>query len=357
MMAPFAALFEALTAYVQDDAERLRAALYAAPPQVLYGHAVRHKCGGLLFDALAGHRIRDARIGPLRSRLQHYVATCALESVESRAQVVQIVGTLRDAGVPHALLKSAAGLYAGDKIVERSQIFDLDLFVPRAQAERAVAALRANGFDYGDRALVDWYRREHHHLAPLMSPSFKRPIEVHVQLAPPGWFSTRSDWQALETHVEEICGEHGAALRLDAFGRCLHLALHGAYLRRFNDAVNVALELRRAPSLLDELLAATAKEEVQRIGLQSVLCAAARMAGIEGHFDARVQRFVDWAIQREDLPPVLRDRIQLADAWHGNGGRFRGPATALAMSRRMATLAGQLMAGMFVMIRGTARAR
>lgn len=357
MSAPFAALFEALSAYVQGDGERVRDALVSAPAHALYGQAVRHKCGALLFQAIADHRIRDARTGALFAQLQQYAATCALDAAECHMQLAGVVRGFKDAGVTHALLKSAAGLYVGDKVVERSRIFDLDVFVPREQAEAAAAALHAEGYRYADPHAVPWYRMHHHHLTPLLLPSFKRPVEVHVQLAPPGWFSTPSDWQAFDSHFEEINGAEGPALRLDAYGRCVHWALHGAHLRRLNDAVNLAMELRRSSALLDALFALSQRERVQRVALQSAICAAAQMAGLQAPFDAEVRRFVRWAIEREDLPRGLRDRTQLADAWFANGGTLRGPATPFAMSCPKTTAAGRVLAGMLVMARGSARVR
>ncbi len=350
-MTPFAALAESLGAYVCADRSRLRAAVLGSDLRKLYSHAVRHKCAGLLFDALAVHRIRDPEIEPLRALLQRYAGACALESVEARRQVERIVRVLTASQVPHALLKSAAGLYAGDKVVERTHISDIDVLVPREHADRACRAMQADGYAYERPDLAAEYAHAHHHLAPLRSPSFKRPVELHVQLAPPGWFSVPSDWSSVREHFVTVEGAQGPTLRLDPFALALHYSLHGAYLRRLSDCVHVATVLRNQPALLSEILAATQAELLQRTGLQSVVSVAARMADFGEVCDPVVAQFVRWALYREDLPPALRDRAQLADAWFANGRRLRGPATSFARSGRAATVAARVLAGLIVMLR------
>lgn len=356
-MKPFAALYEALAAGAQRDAERMRAVLASAPPERTYTHAVRHKCVAALFDSIAENRVRDDETAGLRVLLGRYVARCVLDSADIGPQVESLVRILNGARVPHCLLKSAARIYAGETRAERTHICDIDIFIPREHAQSAVAALQAGGYAYQYPELADYYLRIHHHLSPMVHESFARPVELHVRLALPGYFSTPNDWHALQAHLEPIDGPAGQSLQLDAFGRCLHLAMHGVGLNRLRDAAHIARELRSTPELAEQLRDRTHGESTHRVALQSVICAAAHIAGIEVPFDKAVRRFVRWAVEREDLPPALRLRAQLLDAWYENGRSLRGPATASAMECSARTAAARILAGAIAFARLPAQAR
>lgn len=295
----FAALVEALSAYVQGDDERLRGALLSAPAHLIYDHAIRHECGSLLFRALADPRPALGRIAALRARLQPDIAACQRDAVEFRIQLSGIVRAFKDAGVEFALLGGSAGIYAGDRAAEAAPLHGLGVLVPRKQGGAAVHALVVEGYHETVRdPAEDVFRTS--------LPSFKRPAEVRVQLAPDGCFSTQSDWGAFAAHFEAIEGAEGPALRLDAFGRCVRRMLRGARSQRIAEPVYMALELRRTPGLIDELIAVAQAETLQRAALQSVVCTAARIAAVSGTFDPAVQRFVRRSIRCEDLPPGVR---------------------------------------------------
>jgi hypothetical protein len=305
----------------------------------------------LLFDILVQQRVRDKRIEPLRVLLARYAAHCALDSDAARSQARELVRILNEANVPHVLLKSAAALYAGDTRVERLHVSDLDVLIPRSHAGPAVAALEASGYvcQYPDKA--EAYARHHHHLSPMVHESYKRPVELHVQLSEPGTFSTANDWPALERHFEPVEGPEDRTMQLSAFGRCLHLGMHGASLHRLRDAVHIARELQSIPALTHALREHTQGESIQRVPLQSVICAAAQISGLRATFDNDVRRFVQWAVEREDLPPGLRARTQLMDAWYANGRRLLGPATGFAISCAPKTAAARIIAGAIVVMR------
>ena len=357
-MRPFAALLESLSALVQGDAQRLERALRAAPPQDLYGQAARHKCASFLLEAFLRYRPQAPELRPLRGMLQRYAGTYALGAGATREQIGGIIGALRAANLPNILLKSSAGVYAGDPVAERSQVFDIDVMIRESDAGAAVQTLRAAGYEYEHPELAAGYRAYHHHLAPLVHPAYAKPLELHLALAPPGSFSTRSDWSVFEGHLETCDGPEGAAARLDSYGSALHYALHGAGLYRLGDALQVARIAQRDPHVLDAVMDIAQGERVQRVALQSVLAAASRIAGLDHRFDRDVGRYLAWAAEREDLPRLYRGRTQLADAWFANGCRIAGPSMRLALPpahandgrplgalRRTRILAGRLLAG------------
>lgn len=152
-MQSFLALTRVIAGFIQDDPSAIRAALRSAPAEKIYGQAVRHKCAAVLFETFVQHRLREPEFTALRGMLQKYAATFSLDAVTTRLQIGGVVRSLNAAGIEHILLKSAARLYAGEKLAERSQIFDLDVLVQREEADRAVRALSTEGYVY---ASPDW---------------------------------------------------------------------------------------------------------------------------------------------------------------------------------------------------------
>lgn len=332
----FDALVDAVSACVSGDAAALVKAFSAVPAPEFYAAAVRHRCAGLLLSAIVEMRLHGGAAAELRKLLQRYAAACALDSANLPGQITALVRTLKSAGVPHALLKTAAKLYAGDRRAQWSQTHDIDIFVPAMRAADALDALQQAGYlQSAADGTVRAYRLHHHHLAPLAAPRGGKPVEVHVALAPRRAFSTRTDWDALFATLQEVAGEAGSALRLDAYGRCLHMLLHGAGLYRLSDAAQIAMELAADPPLLAVLSKTAASETVQPVAVKAVLAMAARIACMPFEREAAVDAYLDWVRVREDLPARFRGRMHFVDAWYANGGRLRGPATMLAVPRNV----------------------
>jgi len=354
----FAALYDAVAACIQSDGRRLQRALKSAPAQNIFAYAVRHKCGGLLLHGIAALRIRDAELAELTGLLRRYAAAAALDAQSLREQIAQVLDALQSRAIPHALLKGSARLCGGDAITEWTHVFDIDVFVPLEAAEDAARALLDQGYRYQyEEPTVAGYRKYHQHLAPMLPPGAGKPVELHVALMPPSRFSLRCDWYALQAHFEVIEASGGTP-RLDAFGRALHMAMHGAGLYRLGDAAQIALELRSRPDLYEELTACAREEKIQPVPLFAVLAAGAHLAGLQAQAPFTVRRYLEWSIAREDLPKFCRGRMQLADAWFANGGAWSGPATQLAfppskrydgtstsLLERSRTLGGRIAAG------------
>jgi hypothetical protein len=64
-----------------------------------------------------------------------------------------------------------------------------------------------------------------------------------------------------------------------------------------------------------QFAAAVNREERQRMPLSGALAFAARLAGISWPEEPCVRRYVEWMIQREDLPNPLRTYTNCTDAW------------------------------------------
>lgn len=354
----FAVLYEAAAACVQSDSGRLKRALRSVPARPLFGCAVRHKCAGVLLHGIARLRVRDADLSELTTLLRRYAAGATLDAQNTRTQLLHIMDALDARAIPYALLKGSARLLARDEITEWTHAFDIDVLVPRESAEEAARALLERGYRYEfDEATIEGYRQHHQHLAPLIPPRAGKPVELHVTLMPRTWFSVACDWHVLQQHFEPLAGT-ARALRMDAFGRALHMAMHGAGLYRLGDAVQIAYEFLGDRTLYARLVALASEERIQRIPLLAVLAAGAQIAGLDLEIPPAVRRYLEWTIAREDLPKFCRGRMQLADAWFANEGAFKGPATQLALPplkrydgtatgvlARTRTLAGRVFAG------------
>lgn len=351
----FTVLMDAAGAAIREEPHELVQALAAENSRQLFAQAARHRCAGLLLNAIVHMRLRDERIGEIRRMLQQYAAACTLQSAGFAEQIDAAVAALNRRRVPHILLKTAARMYSGDARAEWSRTFDIDVLVAEECVQRAQAALFEAGYSrMMTEPVVRAYRLHHHHLAPFEAPDGGKPLELHVRLSPLHSFTTATQWEDLEAHTEEIHGRAGATLRLDRFGRGLHMIVHGAGLYRLADAVTLAAEARSDPQLLHRLAATAERDRLQRIPLLAVIAMAARLAHIPFASAREVWQYLDWITLREDLLPIFRSRMHFIDAWFANGGSFRGPATALAVPRDVCSvrralcyreLAGRVIAG------------
>jgi hypothetical protein len=327
---PFAALFEAVGACVRSDLNALLQALRSAPAELTFARAVRHKCAGILLHGIARMHVHDPGTAELTRLLRRYAGAAAMDAQNLREQLAKILTIFKEHQIPHALLKGSARLMAADPITEWTHIYDIDVFVPRDWAQHAASALMAAGYRYKcDAATAEGFRRHHQHLAPMLPPHDGKPVEIHVALQPSRLFSLPCDWHALQMHLEEITRSSGV-LRLDAYGRALHMAMHGAGLYRLGDAAQIAFELLAEPSLYERIAASARNERIQPLPLLSVLLAGAQLAGLRVPADSRTWRHLRWAIAREDLPRFCRGRMQIADAWFADG-IFNGPSMRLAL--------------------------
>jgi hypothetical protein len=354
MARAFAALIDALCAAQAGDALALRDAVTGVPPQRLFARAVAHRCAGLLLAALADQRLYNGAARELWKGLQAYAARCAVENEKLRIQIQSAVDALASAGVPHALLKGAARLQSGERTAPWSEMADIDMLVPRECVDAAVRALQAQGYRFAcDSEAQEGYRIAHHHLAPLVPPDVNaKPIELHTAFGCAPQFEMRTDWESLATHIVPVQGAASTTYRLDAFARALHAAVHGSGLYRLFDAAVAASEFRRERAVLSALEAWASREQEQRIPMLAVVAMGARIAQLPVNVEPRVQRYLEWAVWREDAPRRFRGRLQLLDAWFARAMTLAIPRAyacdggAISMPHRLRTLGARAAVGL-----------
>lgn len=146
----------------------------AARRQILANVLDRLEVMGLCPARRAG----SAGTGDMRGQLLDLRA-----ALDNRRQVLaaglsEIISALNAAGIAPLVLKGAVSLLTGAPAWRAQR--DIDLAVPRAQARRADAALRATGFRDLDGKAVS---ATHHHLQPLERPGLPAPVEIHLRLS------------------------------------------------------------------------------------------------------------------------------------------------------------------------------
>ncbi len=319
----FEALVGALCGFVRGRGELVAGAVDSVDPQALAAYARRHTCEALLRSALE-FEPRAPRAAALRAGLRPDSLRIAVRAIAMREQIVAVVRALQAPRVPVALLKGAARIYSGTSDAFAHPSNDIDVLVPRAWQQIAIEALRAQGYRFRlspERERL--FRATHHHAAPLYPPNGSGWfVEVHVELAPPGSLSVRSDWEGLCGHLVEIDGPAGPVRAFDDFASALHHAVHGIALDRLRDIAICAQSLAKLePAALEELRALAQAERVDPVRLRAVLSSAARLAGLTWPEDADAHAYLRWVARRENMPEPVAARAQSIEAWFAAGRR------------------------------------
>lgn len=110
----------------------------------------------------------------------------------------------------------------------------------------------------------------------------------------------------------------------------------------------------------EALQRATDTETREGLRVRANVAFAARLAGLQWPAPAAVSRFVEWSIEREDLPRPLRLYPECVDAWlSAPGGRlsavwnaaFAGPARR-RFSRALIRACAAPAIGLYLWVRG-----
>lgn len=318
---PFKALLEAMTAIVNDDWVALGAAIDSCNASSLIGIALRHGCTGILLEGMRrGRLVSLPHLDPLARGLETSAHRIEHESDSTRKQIEEIVHVFNDEGLPFALLKSSARLFAGLPGTELHPATDIDILLSADLISAGADVLRRHGYQYGCEPDVSLYLAYHHHAAPLVPPTKGLNVELHFALAPPRRLSQILDWHTLESHITSVTTAAGTAGCLDAFGSALHLCVHSIGVYKLRDVVLLAQMLRSQPELLEEMEEFCARESWEPVRLSSALALAARISRMQKPESPAVRRYVSWLIGREDLPEVIRCRAGIVE------NRFRSEA-------------------------------
>jgi len=332
---PFVALVEAMAGAVRKRRHTVERALERADTGAITAMARRHACSAMLVESVSAlHCHTVAALGVQRS-LQEVGRNVALHAMAVRAQLSSVVALLTQAAIPFALLKGAARLYRDEADAALHSSGDLDILVPVDRLDAAIDLFRANGYAERANAMSQTnYREHHHHAAPLLPATSGCPIELHVALAPPGWFSIPLDWEALRPHCISVQGPAGPALVLDAARSALHYAVHAVGIHRLRDVVLLAKMFEALSAQERTWLRTTiAQERIETVRLGAAVVLAARLAGEPWPATGPQEEYLRWVMRREDMPMFFGSRSQLVEGWFASDRRH-SPITARLLNPR-----------------------
>lgn len=280
--------------------------------------ADRHGLAPLLL-----HRLEDA--GPdlspppaARAALKRAAHLAVGRGMRLSRDLSSVLGALRAAGIPVAVLKGAHLAFLVYELVERRRMKDIDLLVPLHRLADAAEVMAGLGFDTAEDLDFEALPRRSQHL-PLFTRAGCLPVEIHWTLerpTSPYRVDTEGLWsRALPT---EVAGEE--VLALSPVDLLLHVCLHAAYHHRFivplSAFIDIAAILRRHGGPLDW------GEAVDRADAWGAL----RPAHLCLHL---ARELVDAAVPGEalermrpgDFDPVLADAARAQVALYTDGRR------------------------------------
>ncbi|MGH7728367.1 MAG: nucleotidyltransferase family protein, partial [Vulcanimicrobiaceae bacterium] len=317
----FAALAAATPAFERGEHAQGLARLGDAPWPVLFEHVARHKCAGLLtrwLEAAANASL------PVPNELFERARSERMRAAWQAGRVLETAGDVRDrlqhGGIPAVFLKGAARLAAGQHDADAHYSGDVDVLVPRDRAGEAVAELRRAGYREHPADDAD-DEGSHHHRARLFSPRRNVPVELHLALVSPKIVSAKLDYTSLSPFVRVVEGPLGQVSVLDDVRAAVHLAYHARDFRAWRDIVLLARMLRTFDGGMRAAFEAVVRaERFDGVRVRSVVAVADLIAHGTAIGDARVRRYLRWALIREDLPRRLHRRSLVPEMLYG---RFR----------------------------------
>ncbi len=336
-VAAFRALAGAAIAFERGDPLLAIARLRSVPLRAFVAVAQQHAMGGHMYRWLEASVDAGLEVPPeyvMEFRNLRWFA--ALSSAQVAARTRDVAGIFAEAAIEAVFLKGAARLCAAATDADVNPVDDVDVLVPAAEADRAVAVLHAAGYyERMGRTEVRFHERRLHHRAPLWPQAGFAPVEVHVALCAPGTVSAPLDYDDLRGHVRTVAGSAGTLKVFDDVASALHLAYHGRDLHVLRDILLLSRLLRGMSvaerAAFDRLVAREGRDTIR---LRSAIAAADSLAE-ERSIAPQFAAYLSWAIVREDLPIALRKRSFLLEAWFARAfPAYRGPSHAIRQTHR-----------------------
>lgn len=121
----------------------------------------------------------------INERLQRMSRAVALQNLRIYEELNRILHVLGDSNIPTIVLKGAALAEGFWRNLSLRQMDDIDILVPEILLDQADHLLRAIGYVRNERYRpAEWYKKHHHHLAPLYNSRNGICVEVHRSLVP-----------------------------------------------------------------------------------------------------------------------------------------------------------------------------
>lgn len=259
--------------------------------------ALRHGVAPLLRRALRTRGALAALPHDARTRLDEASRAVALDNLRNYGQFRRIAIALRERGIALIALK---GLHLAELVyrdISLRPMCDLDILVPHAQVEAAVAALLTLDYEPSNEPQLDYdIGLNHRSLGTL--------VEIHWSLATPGEPYTPPIEEIWRSAVPARLGDTDAQVMSPEFlllHVCAHLSYHHLFAFDLRALCDIA-EIVQAHAALDW---ESVVDQARRHGWERGVAAALRLA--RDHLGAAVPAHVLAAIGGDKLEVGLLD--------------------------------------------------
>ncbi|MGD0013795.1 MAG: nucleotidyltransferase family protein [Bryobacteraceae bacterium] len=218
------ALVAAASAGADGDAAALREhAARGCDWQRVVELAETHSLRTLLYRRVSDAVGEAAAPAAVRALAQPFRAN-AIRNLQAVAEIRSIVGLLAAAGIPALALKGPALAVSAYGDLTLREFSDVDMLVPRAALEAALAALAGAGYRVTDAPAARWLPGTME--VALMRGSGGLTIDLHWRLIPKYFGSVPEDSLCAEARSVEIAGARIPVLAPEA--ELVFLAVNGA---------------------------------------------------------------------------------------------------------------------------------
>ncbi len=282
------------------DEDAAAAAVAQLPPQAwdaILDLALRHGVAALLQRALRSSGRLAQLAQPVRARLDQASRAVALDNLRNYGQFRRIATALTERGIPLIALK---GLHLAELVyrdISLRPMADLDILVPHAQVDAAVAALAALDYELSTKAAGGYD-------VSLTHRSLDTLVEIHWTLATPEEPYAPPIEDIWRSAVPAMLGDAQAQVMSPEFlllHVCAHLAYHHLFALDLRALCDIAEIVRAYPDLDWDVVV----DQGRRHGWERGVAAALRLA--RDHLGAAVPAGALAAIGGDRLEPALLD--------------------------------------------------
>ncbi len=248
--------------------------------------ATSHGVSSLLYTALRSPGGRCPIATGVMERLEaQYYAQAAL-NVSLHGELERVLSAFTEEQIPVIVLKGAALAEEVYGNIALRSMQDLDLLARWRDLDAADSLMRVLGYlpDDSYRSL-EWYRNQHHHLAPYGSKDGRTVVEIHHHIVPPA-ASVRVPIEELWTRARRA---RVASVRALVFSpedqllhQCLDISCVDRFARKLRALYDIVAITDRYRSKIDwpQVVAAARAYRASR-AVYYPLCLAQHVAGAE----------------------------------------------------------------------------
>lgn len=187
----------------------------------------------LLFHNLNRYAVAESMPEGIRQTFKKIYHSVGFQNALYLEELQHLLHIFEQAGIRTVILKGAAILEDVFRNIALRQMADLDVLVQEEDLDIVGLKLSESGYVPNEHEHTkEWYREQHHHLAPYYHPDRKIAVEIHHHIIPPeNHFGIEIEklWErAQPIHIGNI-----RTFTLSPEDLIIHLCLHLAYCGGF----------------------------------------------------------------------------------------------------------------------------